>query len=433
MKKNVVRGSIVLLICCVIIPMLSCTKSDVDNVEKIVFWDSYYIGVNDANIPESDWYITQAISRFNDIYPDIQVEYVIVEHSSETIKKFSLACEGGTGPDIVTLWSSAYAKNVKDALLPLDSYITQEERETITGWDTVMFDGITYGYPTNDSGVQVIYYNKAVLERVGLDFDSDYPKTMDEFYAACEVIKNSGETPLLISYKNGGMDAATMSYWFGQMVDSSNVFYDLAKGKTDFSEQSMFIYAAQKERNLYINGYTNADVLSADESSLMSRFIRGDGAMIIGNTWYIDSLQELGDQVGIIPLPSINNDAKITGTGTGGPGLLLGISASSTQSDSAIKFIKFLMSRDEMIEFCNFNNKAIPNRKDIDVHEISTNALLIRHADLKENGYVVWLDNVLPSSVCDVWFQYAPLYFTNQLSDDEYLDKLNAALYESIP
>ena len=91
MKKNVVRGFIVLLICCVIIPMLSCTKSDVDNVEKIVFWDSYYIGVNDANIPESDWYITQAISRFNDIYPDIQVEYVIVEHSSETIKKFSLA------------------------------------------------------------------------------------------------------------------------------------------------------------------------------------------------------------------------------------------------------------------------------------------------------------------------------------------------------
>ena len=256
---------------------------------------------------------------------------------------------------------------------------------------------------------------------------------MDEFYAACEVIKNSGETPLLISYKNGGMDAATMSYWFGQMVDSSNVFYELAEGKTDFSEQSMFIYAAQKERNLYINGYTNADVLSADESSLVSRFIRGDGAMIIGNTWYIDSLQELGDQVGIIPLPSINNDANITGTGTGGPGLLLGISASSTQSDSAIKFIKFLMSRDEMIEFCNFNNKAIPNRKDIDVHEISTNALLIRHADLKENGYVVWLDNVLPSSVCDVWFQYAPLYFTNQLSDDEYLDKLNAALYESIP
>lgn len=63
------------------------------------------------------------------------------------------------------------------------------------------------------------------------------------------------------------------------MVDSSNVFYDLAKGKTDFSEQSMFIYAAQKERNLYINGYTNADVLPADESSLMSRFIRGDGVL----------------------------------------------------------------------------------------------------------------------------------------------------------
>ena len=432
MKKNVVRSFIALLVCCLQVPLFSCAKNNEDNTKRVVFWDSYYIGVNDANIPQSDWYITQAIARFNDIYPDIQIEYVNVEHSSETIKKFSLACEGGVGPDIVTLWSSAYAKNIKDDLLPLDGYITQEDRQTITGWDTVTFDGITYGYPTNDSGVQVIYYNKSVLSRAGLDFDKSYPKTMDEFYNACEIIKAAGETPFLISYKNGGMDAATMSYWFGQMVDSVNVFYDLAEGKTDFRKQPMFIFAAQKERKLFTSGYTNVDVLSADESSLMARFIKGDGAMIIGNTWYIDSLQELGDQVGIIPLPSISSNANITGTGTGGPGLLLGISASSKQPEIAVKFIRFLMSRDEMIEFCNFNSKAIPNRKDIDVHEISSNKLLLRHADLKENGYVVWLDNVLPSSVCDVWFQYAPLYFTNQLSDDEYLDKLNAALYEIV-
>lgn len=57
--------------------------------------------------------------------------------------------------------------------------------------------------------------------------------------------------------------------------------------------------------------------------------------MIIGNTWYIDQARTRRSSR-IIPLPSINNDAKITGTGTGGPGLLLGISASSTQSDSAI-------------------------------------------------------------------------------------------------
>lgn len=432
MKKNALRWVIVILLFCLILPLLSCSKNNETIDNRIVFWDSYFIGVNDANIPQSEWYITQAIARFNEIYPDIHIEYVNVEHSSETIKKFSLACEGGVGPDIVTLWSSAYAKNVKDDLLPLDRFITKEERQIITGWDTVMFDGITYGYPTNDSGVQVIYYNKTVLSRAGLDFESNYPQTMDEFYNTCEELRKAGETPLLISYKNGGMDAATMSYWFGQMVDSVNVFYDLAEGKTDFRKQSMFINAAQKERELYTRGYTNVDVLSADESSLMARFIKGDGAMIIGNTWYIDSLQELGDQVGIIPLPSISSNANITGTGTGGPGLLLGISATSKQADSAVKFIKFLMSRDEMIEFCNFNNKAIPNRKDIDVHDISSNKLLLRHADLKENGYVVWLDNILPSSVCDVWFQYAPLYFTNQLSDDEYLDKLNAALYEIV-
>ena len=182
MKKNALRWVIVILLFCLILPLLSCSKNNETIDNRIVFWDSYFIGVNDANIPQSEWYITQAIARFNEIYPDIHIEYVNVEHSSETIKKFSLACEGGVGPDIVTLWSSAYAKNVKDDLLPLDRFITKEERQIITGWDTVMFDGITYGYPTNDSGVQVIYYNKTVLSRAGLDFESNYPQTMDEFY-----------------------------------------------------------------------------------------------------------------------------------------------------------------------------------------------------------------------------------------------------------
>ena len=58
---------------------------------------------------------------------------------------------------------------------------------------------------------------------------------------------------------------------------------------------------------------------------------------------------------------------------------------------------------------------------------------LAPHGSLKLSG-ILRLHKVFDatSSVCDVWFQYAPLYFTNQLSDDEYLDKLNAALYEIV-
>lgn len=85
-----------------------------------------------------------------------------------------------------------------------------------------------------------------------------------------------------------------------------------------------------------------------------------------------------------------------------------------------------------MTQFCQFNKKSIPNRTDINLSEITDDVLLLKHAELKKNGYVVWMDNVLPSAVCDTWFQNAPLYFTNQLSDEEYIKRLNQTLYEVV-
>ena len=146
------KSRILLLSLSMIVAILNFTGCS-DGLTHLVFWDSYYIGVNDLNISRENWYITQAIERFENEHPNVRIDYEIVAHSSETIKKFEMACEAKTGPDIVTLWSSSYAAQVKDYLLPLDSYISEEERNVITGWDTVQFDGVTYGYPTNDSGV----------------------------------------------------------------------------------------------------------------------------------------------------------------------------------------------------------------------------------------------------------------------------------------
>ena len=182
MKKLLSLFVVLAFIC----TMLAGCNNPKDDEIVLTFWDSYYMGVDDANTPKNEWYITQAIERFEALHPGVKINYVNVEHSSETIKKFELANKSGTGPDIVTLWSSSYAENVKDCLLPLDKYISDEERSVVTGWDTVTFNDVTYGYPTNDSGIQVVYYNKAVLNEAGIDFGIDYPKTFDEFYKIFE-------------------------------------------------------------------------------------------------------------------------------------------------------------------------------------------------------------------------------------------------------
>ena len=54
------KSRILLLSLSMIVAILNFTGCS-DGLTHLVFWDSYYIGVNDLNISRENWYITQAI------------------------------------------------------------------------------------------------------------------------------------------------------------------------------------------------------------------------------------------------------------------------------------------------------------------------------------------------------------------------------------
>jgi raffinose/stachyose/melibiose transport system substrate-binding protein len=403
---------------------------------KLVMWNSFLFGPNESKMDKKDWYITQAIERFKKANPKIDVEVSTMSDDMEVINKFKAAGVAQNGPDVITMWSCSYALAVKQFLMPIDKYITDEDKKVITGWWTVKENlsdtgTPTYGYPNFDSGITCIFYNKDLVKKAGLDFEAAPPKTVDEFYAACAKIKATGVVPIEMSMKDGGGEAFVVPYWFGQVAGGTSKFMDLVQGKTTFSKEPAFLAAAKAEKALYDKGFTNKDILTLEDGEANNRILTGKGAMRIGGTWLISTYAELGDKLGMMTFPDIVAGAPITGTGIGGPGRILGISSYSKNADAAAKFIRFLESKAEMTTYAKYSPGLIPNRTDIKITEVTDNKLLIKQAEWISKGCIVWLDNVMPGEWCAEWFKLAPLYVAGRISDAEYIQKLDAKQAET--
>lgn len=68
--KKIVSLFIVLVFICTM--FAGCNGQKDDDI-VLTFWDSYYMGVDDANTPKSEWYITQAIERFEATHPGVKI------------------------------------------------------------------------------------------------------------------------------------------------------------------------------------------------------------------------------------------------------------------------------------------------------------------------------------------------------------------------
>jgi len=386
---------------------------------------------------KKDWYITQAIERFKQKNPGIDIEVSTMQDDGSVISKFKAAGVARNGPDIITMWSCSYSLAVKQFLLPIDKYISADDRANITGWWTVR-EGLsekgspTYGYPNFDSGITCFFYNKDLIKKAGLDFEAAPPKNLQEFFKACDKIKATGATPIVMSMKDGGAEAFLVPYWFGQVAGGTDKFVELMKGKTSFSKEPAFIAAENAQKALYDKGYVNKDVLSVEGGEADNRFMAGKAAIRIGGTWLVSTYAEMKDKVGMITFPNIKDNAAIRGTGIGGPGRILGISSYSKHPAEAAKFIQFLESREEMTAFARYSPGLIPNRVDVDIKDVTDNKLLIQQANWIKKGCIVWLDNVMPGEWAVEWFRLAPLYMTGKISEAEYLKKLDAKQAETL-
>ena len=78
------------------------------------------------------------------------------------------ALASGTGPDVFQMFANSGIFDFYLGLMPLDDYVTPEQKETLLGWENTSTgrsaDGTPYAVPYLAQGYPW-YYNKALVRR----------------------------------------------------------------------------------------------------------------------------------------------------------------------------------------------------------------------------------------------------------------------------
>ncbi len=175
--------------------------------KTITFWN--LAGIYDVEDPNDktkkpeDFYISQAIGRFEAANPGLTVQMESLPGDTSAFTKYRTASVAKNGPDIMGVWSGSYMLALKDFLEPMAPFFTAEERSRILGWDAVSVDfkadsDQIFGVPASSDGTTCVFYNKELLDKAGVDPEGDWRTSFDAFVEALDAIKASGTTPLAL-------------------------------------------------------------------------------------------------------------------------------------------------------------------------------------------------------------------------------------------
>jgi raffinose/stachyose/melibiose transport system substrate-binding protein len=393
------------------------------------FWNGFYTveDPNDKTKDKSEFYIYQAIERFKAKNPGINIEIETVPGDPSMFVKYRTASVAQNGPDLMALWSGTYMLNLKDFIEPLGPYFTAEEKARIRGWEAVTPDFSAdnpdiYGVPPSTDGVCVLYYNKELVSKAGLDFETALPQDIDDFITALDAIKGSGVSPF--SLNDYGYVWQVLFYWIGQNIGGAQGYGELGAGTRKFNDPALVNIVDQWQR---LVDYTAEGTTEPGSELSNQLFLSEETALTTNGAWSItDYGTALGDKLGMVKLPNFNADAGILNGGIGGSGQCLIVSNYSQQKDAAVAFIKYMVSAEEQTEKAKSPTGGLINVTDVDATQFYTSEFLKQQQTWAyEPSTIFWPDNTLPADLTTEINAQAQLVWSGASSSADFLQALD--------
>ncbi|MGG1639363.1 hypothetical protein BK120_10150 [Paenibacillus sp. FSL A5-0031] len=389
---------------------------------NIVFWNSGFATIDENNKAKKkeDFYISQAVARYEKAHPNVKIDVQDVPSGDELFAKFQTASIAKNGPDLTVLWSGSYMLRFKQFLEPMDSYFSGEERSRIVGWSATTedftADGKAYGVPFGTDGTFLLAYNKKIFADAGIDPIAQRPKNFQEFVAMLEKVKTKDITPLGL-FKDSFLHVP--DYWIAQTVDIPGLD-SLVKGTTNFSDPKL-VNVMKGWRELFEKNLVIAD------DSVRQLFIQEQLGMTVGaNADILNFSKEMGDKVGFMKIPDFSEDVKIHDGGPGGVGAAFVVTNYSEHKKETADFVKFLMSKEEQINKIKSGEARITVVNDVDVNEYVSDPLVKTMQDMaNEPSTIFWPDNVYPAELTSEMMSLQSLVSSGKMTAEEFMKKID--------
>ncbi|MCL4377785.1 MAG: extracellular solute-binding protein, partial [Actinobacteria bacterium] len=392
-----------------------------------------FLGPEEQKKAQDQWYISQAIKRFETQNPGVTIELTVNADAGLAHQAFKTASLAGNAPDIANLWIGQFLFGAKDVIAPLNNYIPKEDLTNISGWENVTLDfqkdGPILGYTVPDNQIAFLMYNKKIIQDCGLDFENNPPRTRDAYLDDMKIIKNKGYTPMVVDEGFGHPYYFfwIAAYWWIQQ-DGVGPIMASDQSKSNFADDKGLMSAIDLYQQTYAKGYLNQDCATSSDS--LNKFLQGKAAMIPSIASYVaDAQKALGEEnVGVILPPNIS-DTTITKDGEmGGAGQVLVVSKDSKNIEMAVKFLSFVNSKPEVLEFYKINGVKIPTRKDITGSDLnlkpgSVGLKLLNWATT--NPPTFWVDGVLSVKAVEAFNKLLPLLLTGKMTPADLANQID--------
>jgi raffinose/stachyose/melibiose transport system substrate-binding protein len=405
--------------------------------KKLTVWvpaRDAYIGPDEQKKAQEEWYISQAFRRFEKANPGVSVELVVQPDAAASHQLFKAAAVAGNAPDVAQLWSGQYIFGIKDAIRPIDNLVPKADLTGLVGWDTVRDgfkpDGKILGYGAYAVTLCFMYYNKDLVQKAGLDFEKNPPRTMAQFDAALEKIKGTGVVPMVFDESFPWFNLQVAVYWWYQMSGPDRILQDCL-GQAKFSEDQGLLKMLDYYHSLWVKGYVNKD--AATSTDYWAKFLQGKAAMTAGiSTTVPEAIAALGEgNVGAIAPPDWDSSSKYaTGCVVGGTGGALVVSKDAKDPALAVKLISFLCSKPESLELLKYQS-YVPIRKDITPAEMGFKPGSVQEKMYSfKDHYIYFVDNILTPGVVDEYYKLCPLVLVGKMTPMEFAKALDAKAAE---
>ncbi|NEG69457.1 ABC transporter substrate-binding protein [Bifidobacterium choloepi] len=305
----------------------SGAQGDADNAE-ITFWGW-----------DSGGSMSKLIAAFEKANPGITVKFSSTGNAENTQTALANAVAAGKGaPDVVMLEDATVMQfAVTGDLVDLKQYGAADEADKFVSgpWNMLQYNGDPYGMPI-DSGPEVLFYNKAVFDKAGVNADDI--KTWDDYYEAAKKIRATGS--YITNNSGSSMDYQPFTAQAAQAgakpwtVDGDNITIDM-------NDEGMQKYTAFWQKLI---DEDLVDTSIANWSDDWNRALN-DGtiaSLTIGAWMPVNLMSGAPDQSGnwrVMQLPQWTEGEDYTAEDGGSS---LAISSQSTNQAAAYKFIEYM-------------------------------------------------------------------------------------------
>ncbi|WP_406313308.1 extracellular solute-binding protein [Streptosporangium sp. NBC_01639] len=383
----------------------------------------------------------RAVERFNKANPNGQITGTALQNDAYKTK-IKTAIGAGQAPTIIWGWGGGtlrtyvQAGQVEDLTSWFDQNPAVKDRLFPSSFGAATIDGKIYAMPAETMQPIVLYYNKKIFDKVGVQ----PPESWGDIMALVPKFNAAGVAPFSL----GGQSRWTNMMWLEFLFDrigGPEVFQAVFDAKKDAWSHPAALEALTKLQDLvkadgFIKGFSS---ITADSNADQALLYTGKAAMMLHGGWTYGSMSTdggdfvSGGHLGYMNFPPVEGGKGDPSNTVGNPGQYLSISSKATaeQKEIAKKFFATAVLNDEDVKewagtgavpIVNGSDSAFAGSKDADflkfVYGVASNA----------KSFAQSWDQALSPTAAEVLLDNIAKLFQLSITPQQFVSNMNAVI-----